>query len=229
MTIQRGFTLIEMAIVLVIITILIGGLAVPLSAQIQARRIAETRADMRAIEEVLIGFAMRQTKAHLPCPDDGNGNEGTRDGDGKCLQTRGGLPWRALGLKGEDAWGNRYTYAVTKNFTDDGDGFNSATAGDLKVNPIYSNCSGNLLDEGAVVVISHGPNGRGAQNKNGGTPLAPGNVPLDERQNLPTANAGTCSDKNFVSQAPSQNFDDLVAWLHPNGIISRVCPGGVCP
>ena len=58
MTTQRGFTLIEMAIVLVIITILIGGLAVPLSAQIQARRIAETRADMRAIEEVLIGFAI---------------------------------------------------------------------------------------------------------------------------------------------------------------------------
>ena len=36
----RGFTLIELAIVLVIMTILIGGLAVPLSAQIQARRIA---------------------------------------------------------------------------------------------------------------------------------------------------------------------------------------------
>ena len=37
---SRGFTLIEMAIVLIIITIMIGGLAVPLSAQIQARRIA---------------------------------------------------------------------------------------------------------------------------------------------------------------------------------------------
>jgi prepilin-type N-terminal cleavage/methylation domain-containing protein len=32
----RGFTLIELAIVLVIMTILIGGLAMPLSAQIQA-------------------------------------------------------------------------------------------------------------------------------------------------------------------------------------------------
>ena len=41
----RGFTLIELAIVLVIITILIGGLAMPLSAQIQARRIAETKQD----------------------------------------------------------------------------------------------------------------------------------------------------------------------------------------
>lgn len=39
----RGFSLIELAIVLVIVTLLIGGLAVPLTAQIQARRIAETK------------------------------------------------------------------------------------------------------------------------------------------------------------------------------------------
>jgi prepilin-type N-terminal cleavage/methylation domain-containing protein len=229
MTSQRGFTLIELAIVLVILTILIGGLAVPLSAQIQARRVAETRADMRAIEEALIGFALRQPNAHLPCPDDGNGNEGARDGAGQCQQIKGGLPWRALGLEGSDAWGNRYTYAVSKLFTDDDDGFSPATAGDLKVNSIYSNCSGTILLEGAVVVVSHGPNGRGAQNKNGGTPLAPGNVPFDERQNLPSGNSGACSDKNFVSKAPSQDFDDLVIWLHPNAIISRVCPLGACP
>lgn len=54
----RGFTLIEMAIVLVIITILIGGLAVPLSAQIQARRIAETQKTLAEAREVIVGYAM---------------------------------------------------------------------------------------------------------------------------------------------------------------------------
>lgn len=54
----RGFTLIEMAIVLVIITTLIGGLAVPLSAQIQARRIAETKKIMEEAREALLGYAM---------------------------------------------------------------------------------------------------------------------------------------------------------------------------
>ncbi|WP_310447656.1 prepilin-type N-terminal cleavage/methylation domain-containing protein [Thiobacillus sp.] len=54
----RGFTLIEMAIVLIIITILIGGLAVPLSAQIQARRIAETKKIMEEAREALVGYAM---------------------------------------------------------------------------------------------------------------------------------------------------------------------------
>ncbi|MDP2031760.1 MAG: prepilin-type N-terminal cleavage/methylation domain-containing protein [Thiobacillus sp.] len=57
----RGFTLIEMAIVLVIITILIGGLAVPLSAQIQARRIAETKKIMEEAREAIVGYAMTHT------------------------------------------------------------------------------------------------------------------------------------------------------------------------
>jgi prepilin-type N-terminal cleavage/methylation domain-containing protein len=58
MTIQRGFTLIEMAIVLVIVTILIGGLAMPLSAQIQARRIAETKKTLEEAREAILGYAM---------------------------------------------------------------------------------------------------------------------------------------------------------------------------
>ncbi len=61
MTVQRGFTLIEMAIVLVIITILIGGLAMPLSAQIQARRIGETNKTLEEAREAIIGYTMSHT------------------------------------------------------------------------------------------------------------------------------------------------------------------------
>lgn len=58
---SRGFTLIEMAIVLVIVTILIGGLAMPLAAQIQARRIAETKKTLEEAREAIIGYAMTRT------------------------------------------------------------------------------------------------------------------------------------------------------------------------
>lgn len=61
MTPQRGFTLIELAIVLVIMTILIGGLAVPLSAQIQARRIAETNKTLEEAKEAIIGYAISRS------------------------------------------------------------------------------------------------------------------------------------------------------------------------
>lgn len=65
---QRGFTLIELAIVLVIMTILIGGLAMPLSAQIQARRIAETKKTLEEAREAIIGYAMRnRTNATCKC------------------------------------------------------------------------------------------------------------------------------------------------------------------
>jgi prepilin-type N-terminal cleavage/methylation domain-containing protein len=67
MTTQRGFTLIEMAIVLVIITILIGGLAMPLSAQIQARRIAETNRTLEEAREAIIGYAMSHTTSTCTC------------------------------------------------------------------------------------------------------------------------------------------------------------------
>jgi prepilin-type N-terminal cleavage/methylation domain-containing protein len=58
MTTQRGFTLIEMAIVLIIVTFLIGGLVMPLAAQIQGRRIAETKKTLEEAREAIIGYAM---------------------------------------------------------------------------------------------------------------------------------------------------------------------------
>ena len=113
MTRQRGFTLIELAIVLVIVTILIGGLAVPLTAQIQARRIAETRQILDEAREAIVGYAMTHAatlaeRRHLPCPDTDNPPDGreNRTGDA-CTQASGLLPWVDLGTASQDAWGNR--------------------------------------------------------------------------------------------------------------------------
>ncbi len=64
---QRGFSLIELAIVLVIVTILIGGLAMPLSAQIQARRIAETNKTLEEAREAITGYAMSHTTSTCTC------------------------------------------------------------------------------------------------------------------------------------------------------------------
>jgi type II secretory pathway pseudopilin PulG len=53
-----GFTLAELAVVLVIVSLLIGGLLVPLSAQIDQRNYNETQQQISEIREALIGFAV---------------------------------------------------------------------------------------------------------------------------------------------------------------------------
>lgn len=67
MKVQQGFTLIELAIVLVIVTILVGGLAMPLAAQIQARRIGETNRTLEEAREAILGYAMSRTTGSCTC------------------------------------------------------------------------------------------------------------------------------------------------------------------
>ena len=52
-----GFTLVEIAIVLVIVGLLIGGLLTPLAAQLEQRRGSETQKALDEAKEALFGFA----------------------------------------------------------------------------------------------------------------------------------------------------------------------------
>ena len=68
----RGFTLIEMAVVLFIFGLLIAGVLGPLETQLEARDRNSTIATMNEIIEALYGYAI--THGRLPCPDtDGDG------------------------------------------------------------------------------------------------------------------------------------------------------------
>lgn len=241
---QQGFSLIELAIVLVIVTLLVGGLAMPLSAQIQARRIGETNKILEEAREAIIGYAMSHSVDHdgnpatsprpyLPCPDaDADGRE-DRAGN-LCTQADGWFPWVDLGTASQDAWGNRMHYSVeTREYADKSKGMpNLAT-----YTPPYASlnlkriCSTNACTTIEaiylpVVVFSHGPNGWGARNINGNTLALP--TSADELEN-------TDIDTSFVSRAPTKSdvasgeFDDLVVWISDGLLRSRVCPSGGCP
>lgn len=236
MKVQRGFTLIELAIVLVIVTILVGGLAMPLSAQIQARRVAETKRTLEEAREAIIGYAMTHpgtpaTNRRLPCPDtDGDGNE-NRDGSGSfCAAESGFFPWVDLGVAAQDAWGNRLRYAISTGLAHPNAGFSASTtlAQPLVICTSHtcSPASPDVANNLAFAVVSHGPNGWGAQNMNN----APGILQaapsgLDETANLN-------GDRIYVSRAPSDSgsasgeFDDLPAWISFPQLIARVCPYG---
>ncbi len=240
MSSQRGFTLIELAIVLVIVTILIGGLAMPLSAQIQARRIAETKKTLEEAREAIMGYAMSHHvtgnpgRPYLPCPDtDGDGRE-NRIGN-ICEGSSGWFPWVSLGTASQDAWGNRLRYSVeNRKYADKSDGMPDL-ATYVPPYPGFNfqrvctdhTCTTLVAEYLPVVVFSHGPNGWGARNVSGAMLKNP--TSDDELENT------NVDHPSFVSRTPSKagddsgEFDDLVVWISDALLRSRVCPAGGCP
>lgn len=141
-----GFTLAELAVVLVIIGLLLGGLFMPLSGQMDSRYRADTDKALSDAREALIGFAI--VNGRLPCPADRTIASANTDAGAEAVIAAGGpcrcttatsgiavavggtacnetspssvtgvLPWATLGLPETDAWGNRYTYRVTTRFS----------------------------------------------------------------------------------------------------------------
>jgi prepilin-type N-terminal cleavage/methylation domain-containing protein len=137
---HHGFSLIELAIVLVVITILLTTLGLPIAAQVEQRRREETIRQLELVREAINGFAM--TKGRLPCPARivDNGQESLKANNevsGECEVYRGYVPAATLGVApvdsngfSIDAWGgnaNRIVYAV-RNLTTVAGGACSAVA-----------------------------------------------------------------------------------------------------
>ena len=122
-TTERGFSLVELAVVLTIVALLLGGALYTLSAQTEARNLGETERRLEQARELLLGFAVAHGR--LPCPATlaaGNGDEAPAAGGACTAAYAGYLPARAIGFTpmdtsgyGLDVWGNRIRYAVSVN------------------------------------------------------------------------------------------------------------------
>jgi prepilin-type N-terminal cleavage/methylation domain-containing protein len=141
---SRGFSLIELSVVMAIVAFLLGSLMYTLSAQTEQRNFEETRRRLDQARELLFAFAI--TNGRLPCParsTSAGAEVRVSDTDavvanrGKCQDagaiedyyggspsagvTGGLLPAQSIGLQhvdaggfAVDAWGNRIRYAVAK-------------------------------------------------------------------------------------------------------------------
>src|SRR5689334_11149177 len=108
----QGFTLVEMAVVLVILGLLLSTLLIPLSAQIDQRNYAETREQLDEIREALIGYGA--SHGYLPCPAVSASNGSEDRSANTCTGNKrvGFLPWAELGVPKLDSWGHLYRYSV---------------------------------------------------------------------------------------------------------------------
>jgi len=238
---QAGFSLMELALVLVILTLALGGALVPLNAQIEQRRQAETTQLLNEVNDALLGFAIRNGR--LPCPASAasNGSESPQGG-GMCTNPYDGyVPAVSLGLghldvQGYllDAWGNRVRYAVAKAnssaFTT-ANGMKNAglavlqselavcasatgtTSAGCGSAPALTSATNNAPP---AVIFSLGKNG------------AAGSASADEAANLDN-NPVFVSHTPMPAGAQTGEFDDMVIWLSPNILYGQMVNAGQLP
>jgi prepilin-type N-terminal cleavage/methylation domain-containing protein len=250
---DEGFTLTELAVVMVIVTLLIGGLMVPLSAQMEIRSINDNGKGMAEIREALLGFAV--VHGRLPCPARPDLASGTADAGiestlavgGPCRFLAGVLPWATLGVGETDAWGRRFSYRVTDTFARKVPlwiacpvgspqitakaAFSLCDAGDITV--LSSKGGASIASEVPAIVISHGRNGNGAHTLLG-TPLPASTDPDESENQVAQSSAGVWTDnlaeKTFVKRsAPTTGYDDEVVWIPPGVLFSRMISAGKLP
>jgi prepilin-type N-terminal cleavage/methylation domain-containing protein len=230
----RGFSLIEVAVVLFIIVLLLGSILVPLTTQVEQRQISDTEKNLDEIREALVGYAV--ANGNLPCPDtDTNGSENFNAATGVCSTIVGGiatgrLPYTNLGLGNSDLWGNRYTYVVNAAYAQRGSAalFTlSPTLGTSVRICTTQACTTTLSTTAVLAVISHGKNGAGAINFS--TNLANvASASIDEQDNYNT-DADVVYRPQFSGGVAASQFDDIVVWLSRYTLINRMVAAGKLP
>ena len=197
---RKGFTLVELAIVLVVLGLIIG-LGMPLfGLLVKQNKITETKTIVKEDKVALVGFI--QIHGRLPWADtNGDGKEDTNS-------TTGNLPYVTLGVRGQDAWLQPIRYDVNQKLasTSDLSGFCQAlTLISTNGSPDYPQTS---AGEMAAVLFSLGenrhPDGQDAD--------------VDSPSN----------DRVYEDEARalSENNDDIVGELSLSYLAGLLCTGG---
>ncbi|MGH8120070.1 MAG: prepilin-type N-terminal cleavage/methylation domain-containing protein [Gammaproteobacteria bacterium] len=237
---NKGFTFLELIIVLLITGLLLGGLLVPLSTQLEQGQRVRTQAQLDEIREVLYGFVLKRHR--LPCPDCdkntlgnctniaaddpdqiGDGEEDIIAGD-NCAHETGNLPWVTLGVAGKDAWGRRFTYRVTNNYADataDGAGCTPDT-----LNVTFGLCSDGNIDIVAAagtsdyvarfvpaIIVSHGRNG----------------VNSTSTHELENSDGDAFFVYRDYSSDTTSGYDDMPVWISPHILRAKMLDAGILP
>lgn len=256
---QTGITLVEMAIVLVIVGLLLGGLLMPLSAQMEQKRVSETQQTLSQIQEALLGFAISQGR--LPCPASATsaGQESFCTNatggcgavilppaappiHGRCTNPWDGfLPAATLGVTPIDNGGyaidgwqlpqNRIRYGVSNYY--DGTRFSFTAPGGMRATTMAV-----LAPDLRVCASATGitPTTCGAATAISNNAVA---IVYSLGKNFTAVGADQAANQNvnrvYVSHpptpatAPAGEFDDIVVWLSPNILYNRMVAAGMLP
>ncbi len=239
---QRGFTLVELAVVLVIVGLLTGGGLAAFTAAAEQRLRREQAQQLAQVRSALYGFALRHGR--LPCADRDDPPDGVEDYVGPdCAPgaDAGALPWATLGVARSDAWGNPLYYSVTArprgSIADYADA--PATGADASFDlsaranrRIADGAGDTIAQEIPAVVVSFGPQGDQVWTRSGFRCPGDGRAPAG----FSAAETDNCDgDQDFVDAGyrrrddSAGRFDDLLTWLPDTVLKSRMVRAGRLP
>ncbi len=228
---ESGFTLIELAIAIVIVGLLLAGLLGPLSARVEQQERAKTQALLEEIKEALLGYAA--INGVLPCPtiqdDPANAGYGVAAPPpcpvgGPVGVPDGILPWKTLGVSPTDAWGRPRTapgdpwrgywrYRVDRNFT-------------LPTTPITLTTQFNTTD--ALEVEDAANNKLTTTERPIAIVFSAGGQDRDDDGN-DTDGDNTTYDSIYEAGLYSPTFDDMTIWLSRPLLFNRLIMAGKLP
>lgn len=239
-----GFSLVEMAVVLVVFALMLHALLMITGTQIANQRVKDTEQVLGQARQALLGFAA--VNGRLPCPANGNVPSATAGAGLERAPTAAGctggqtgvLPWATLGLPETDAWGRRITYrvsalhsrtVVTRPPTAYGcaaavvsppaqAAFALCSPGDIQVRASAAGAA--LVTNVPAVMVSHGANGFGAWLPAG--TQVPLSADADEQENHD-------GDAIVVERTPVATFDDQLVVLPATLIAQSMLQSGRLP
>lgn len=251
---EQGFSLLELAIVLLIVGLLLGGLIMPLGSRVDQQRLDTTKQQLEQVREALVGYALANDA--LPCPATAaSSGQASATGTG-CTRQHGFVPAATLGLPGErnqdqlllDAWGNPLRYSVSNSDADSDGNWDFVRPGEMRNVTLASlapsldvcstaagssatACAGStttITASAPAVVLSLGKDfatlSSADEQENVGTTLGGG----PSGRNYPVA-----SDEVFVSRSIStaggNSFDDLLTWIAPSTLYGQLVSAGRLP
>lgn len=238
----RAFTLLELAIVLVIISVVLSTAISIGSTRIEAQRLQDTRSRIVLIDSAITQYISNYNR--LPCPAVGSiaaptpaipapanfGEEarkttGDKDCDSTLLTDNSGdvyagiVPHKDLGISPAavlDGWENNFTYVIDNKYTFEGSeaGLDGFLGEQIAPEITVRNASSTDISVNAVyILVSHGKNGFGAWPARG---IARNPVPTNFDTNFPLENEnqenGTDFDTNFIQVSHTDGFDDIVFY-----------------
>jgi len=229
---DSGFTLTELAIVIVLAMLLISISITTAVSRIEVQRIKTTQERMDFLINVIDQYV--RTYNHLPCPanptlasTNSTFGIGSGTGTGTCSSTGllpttvgannilvGGVPTATLGIPGLmsfDGWDSRITYVVDEDLTFEGsEGAGGFADSSVSGNIIMQNNDATpdvITNNGAVLIISHGANMFGSWPPAGGVRFneTGGSAAEDE-------NTDEELDDIFIDIRTTSDFDDIVIY-----------------